>query len=195
MDFYDIIFNRNSMHNIQNRWKKKSCDNVKKRIDSNEIKEKRFIPLIGKINSGKSFLLKSLSEEDLPTVISINAKELRKRYSKEKNVLLDSKDCKPQKLCYYFNMLDISRDKLFKMNSKISFIINYCNIFILVIGKLTFSEQKIITKVFQNIKGLEIKRTSKNLIIIHNLQTFGVKDKIEYNEKNFLKSIILENGK
>lgn len=85
-------------------------------------------------------------------------------------------------------MLDISRDKLFTEAFLLSYITKYSNALLLIVGYLTFSEQKLINKISEDIKKLKIKGISKSLIVIHNLQTFETIADVENYIKNTLKS-------
>ena len=84
-------------------------------------------------------------------------------------------------------MLEISRDKLFTEAFLLSYISTFSNALLLVVGELTFSEQKLINKISEDIKKLKVKGISKYLIVIHNLQTFETKEQVENYIKNYLK--------
>ena len=188
LDFYDIIVNINSMQNIKNGWEVKINENGKKIIDSEEKNKKLVIGVMGNRNKGKSFLLQAISGEKMQTGTTINTIGLSIKFSEDKFVLLDSEGSESPILGEHTNMLDISRDKLFTEAFLLSYITKYSNALLLIVGYLTFSEQKLINKISEDIKKLKIKGISKNLIVIHNLQTFETKGEVENYIKNTLKN-------
>ena len=187
LEFYDIIININSMQNIKNGWEIKMSENGKKLIESNERNKKLVIGVMGNRNKGKSFLLQALSGEKMQTGTTINTVGLSIKYSEDKFVLLDSEGSESPILGEHTNMLEISRDKLFTEAFLLSYISTYSNALLLVVGELTFSEQKLINKISEDIKKLKVKGISKYLIVIHNLQTFETKEQVENYIKNYLK--------
>ena len=188
LDFYDIIVNINSMQNIKNGWEVKINENGKKIIDSKEKNKKLVIGVMGNRNKGKSFLLQAISGEKMQTGTTINTIGLSIKFSEDKFVLLDSEGSESPILGEHTSMLDISRDKLFTEAFLLSYIAKYSNALLLIVGSLTFSEQKLINKISEDIKKLKLKGNSKSLIVIHNLQTFETKDEVEKYIKNTLKN-------
>ena len=188
LDFYDIIVNINSMQNIKNGWEVKINENGKKIIDSKEKNKKLVIGVMGNRNKGKSFLLQAISGEKMQTGTTINTIGLSIKFSEDKFVLLDSEGSESPILGKHISMLDISRDKLFTEAFLLSYIAKYSNALLLIVGSLTFSEQKLINKISEDIKKLKLKGNSKSLIVIHNLQTFETKDEVEKYIKNTLKN-------
>ena len=188
LDFYDIIVNINSMQNIKNGWEVKINENGKKIIDSEEKNKKLVIGVIGNRNKGKSFLLQAISGEKMQTGTTINTIGLSIKFSEDKFVLLDSEGSESPILGEHTNMLDISRDKLFTEAFLLSYITKYSNALLLIVDYLTFSEQKLINKISEDIKKLKIKGISKSLIVIHNLQTFETIADVENYIKNTLKN-------
>ena len=188
LDFYDIIVNINSMQNIKKGWEIKMNENGKKIIESKEKVKKLVIGVMGNRNKGKSFLLQALSGERMQTGTTINTIGLSIKYSENKFVLLDSEGSDSPILGEHTNMLDTARDKLFTEAFLLSYITKYSNALLLIVGYLTFSEQKLINKISEDIKKLKLKGTSKTLIIIHNLQTFETKEQVENYIENTLKN-------
>ena len=65
-----------------------------------------------------------------------------------------------------------------------SFIIKVSDILLVVVGKLTYSEQLLINKI-----KIESQRQNKNTIfIVHNLQEFRTKEQVE----NYIKNTLLK---
>ena len=79
---------------------------------------------------------------------------------------------------------NISRDKIHLELFLQNFIIKYSDILILILGKLTINEQKLLLKVNAHIKNLNRK---KPLIVIHNLKDFETKNQIDDYLENILK--------
>ena len=75
---------------------------------------------------------------------------------------------------------DIIQLELFLQN----FIIKYSDVLILILGKLTINEQKLLLKVNTHIKNLNRKEP---LIVIHNLKEFETKKQVEDYLKDILK--------
>ena len=75
---------------------------------------------------------------------------------------------------------DVIQLELFLQN----FIIKYSDILILILGKLTINEQKLLLKVRTHIKNVKRKEP---LIVIHNLKDFETKDQVEDYLENTLK--------
>lgn len=67
------------------------------------------------------------------------------------------------------NILEISRDKLFTEAFLETYILRKSNVLLLVIGILSFSEQKLINKIIKDLDKLK-ENEKKNLVIIHNFK-------------------------
>ena len=74
------------------------------------------------------------------------------------------------------------RDKLITEKFLEEFIINTSDIMILVVGNITLSEQKILTRIKNSLKN-------KNLYVIHNLQNYLKKEQVEDYIENTLKKL------
>ena len=184
LEFYDIIVNINSMTNIKKEGWDVLMSGKGKEICESKIKNKHLvIGVIGNRNKGKSFILQALSGEKLQTGTSISTVGLSIKFSKDKFVLLDCAGSESPLLGEHINMLDISRDKLFTEAFLQNYIIRNCNILLLVIGILSFSEQKLINKISTELKKIY---KNKNLLIIHNLQTYETKKQVENYINEFL---------
>ena len=78
--------------------------------------------------------------------------------------------------------MENSKDKIMTELFLQNLIININNILLIVVGKLTYSEQLLINKIKEESKKL--KKTK--IFIIHNLQEFRSKEQIEDSIKNTL---------
>ena len=156
-------------------------------VDTDNI-ERLVIGVMGNRNKGKSFMLQALSGEDLQTGTSISTIGLSIKYSENKFVLLDCAGSESPLLGENANMLELSRDKLFTEAFLESYILRKSNVLLLVIGILSFSEQKLINKISKDLNKLK-KNEIKNLIIIHNLQTYETVEQVEkYIKDTLIKS-------
>jgi hypothetical protein len=155
---------------------------------SKDIAERLVIGVMGNRNKGKSFILQALSGASLKTGTTINTIGISIKYLDNKYALLDCAGSESPLLGEYANMLEISRDKLFTEAFLERYILRKSNVLLLVVGILTFSEQKLINKISQDLEKLKDKET-KNLIVIHNLQTYeAVADVEKYINETLMKS-------
>ena len=187
-NFYDIIVNINSLISIKNGWQIKFSHYYLKNM--NILKNKKFgvIGLIGNSNKGKSFILSKLVGSKISPGTTINTEGLCFKYLdtnqnlnhlNQAYIILDAKGLNEPILENINNYYDTTARNLFLQN----FIIFYSDILLLVIDYLTFSEQKLINQVKNNIKrGNKFKK----LIIIHNLKTYRTIKDIKYYINNVL---------
>ncbi len=189
LEFYDIIGNINSMKNVKDDgWDFYMNEEGAKISKSETIEERLVIGVMGNRNKGKSFMLQALSGASLKTGTTINTIGLSIKYLDNKYVLLDCAGSESPLLGESVNMLEISRDKLFTEAFLESYILRKSNVLLLVVGILTFSEQKLINKISKDLEKLKDKE-KKDLIVIHNLQTYEtVVDVENYINETLLKS-------
>ena len=166
---------------VKEGWEIKMNKNGYKNVENKSEKKKLVIGVIGNRNKGKSFMLQAISGEQLLTGLTINTIGLSIKYSEDKFVLLDCAGSESPVIGEHTNLLDVSRDKLFTEAFLQNYIIKYSNALLLIVGNLTFSEQKLINKISQEFGNLKQNNKDndnsqfKNLIIIHNLQTLKTK--------------------
>lgn len=191
LEFYDIIVNINSMQNIKREgWEIRMNESGKKITEDKNEKKRLVIGVIGNRNKGKSFMLQALSGEKMQTGTTINTIGLSIKYSEDKFVLLDCAGSESPILGENTNLQNVSRDKLFTEAFLQSYIIKNSNAILLVVGNLTFSEQKLINKISENLKSLNLRGKTKNLIIIHNLQTYETIAQVE----NYIDTILKQSA-
>ena len=170
LEFYNIIANINSMQNVNtDGWDIYMNEEGYNIVQSKDQIDRLVIGVIGNINRGKSFILQALSGEALKIGTKINTIGISIKYLENKYVLLDCAGSDASLLGENYNMLEISRDKLFTEAFLLRYITKYSNALLLIIGYLTFPEQKLINKISEDIKKLKLKGNSKSLIIIYNL--------------------------
>ena len=198
-DFYDVIIDIKSLSyiNCKKGWKIKMNDRGKKNYE--ECKNERVLKIgvLGNTNKGKSFILSRISKIDLPSGNSIRTEGLSVKYPELKNyrdrriTLLDSAGLDSLVLRENEINSEISQ-KLFREKSREkiitelflqNYIINNSDILILVVGILTFSEQKLINRIKTEITRAKI---GKPLFIIHNLMKYFDRKEVQNYIENFL---------
>ena len=201
VDFYDAIIDIKSVKDINKGWKvkmnEKGLKNYKVYKESEIIK----IGVIGNSNKGKSFILSKISKINFPSGTSIRTEGLSVKYPElethkdRKIVLLDSAGLETPVLNNE-NMGDYNNEKeMFKEKSREklitelflqNYIINTSEILIVVVGILTYSEQKLLNRIRTEMQRAKLKKT---LFVIHNLITYTSINQVkEYIEDYLLKS-------
>ena len=207
IDFYDVIIDIKSIKDINTGWKIKMSEKAKQNYENYKKEENLKIGIIGNANKGKSFILSKMSKISLPSGTSIRTEGLSIKYPElekfkdRKIVLLDSagletpilKDLTTQfqdgeeiKEKEFFR--EKSREKLITELFLQNYIINNSDILIIVVGILTYSEQKLLNRIkTEFIK--KNKKIDKPLFIIHNLMTYETIAQVEeYIDDCLLKS-------
>ena len=162
------------------------------------------IGVVGAGNKGKTFLLQKLADIELPTGTSVKTEGLSIRCpdmeSENQNIiLLDSagsetplledsnfefKNYKDKHKELKEQLDNLARDKSLTENFLQNIIINESNMLLIVVGNLTYQEQKLINKIKE-----ETDNNNQSLYVIHNLQTFVEKSQVEkYINETLLKS-------
>ena len=172
--------------------------------------------VLGLNNVGKSFILSKLANAELPSGYSIETKGISIKYSKaekgeEKGLcILDSAGFETPLLKeeveeinklkeehnnnnnefeqnFQYGIEDeLSRDKAQIERFIEQLIISLSDMIILVIGKMTRTEQRLITKIKNLIRKKEINKI-KSLIIIHNLSHYYYNSEVENYIQQYLK--------
>ena len=204
-EFYDIIIDINSILSLNNNgWNIEFTEKGRKKYDEYKNDLLIKIGIVGNINNGKSFILSKLSKIVLPTGTSISTKGLSIKYpdleggfQHRKYILLDSAGLENPILVdesqntneeenekeidmNYDEEIDKfrlkARDILITESFLQSFIISTSDLLLVVIDKLSFSEQKLINKIKGEIKT---NKTKKQIFIIHNLKTYRTREQME----------------
>ena len=201
-DFYDVIIKINSIQNLAQGWDISMVDKGKENYEKYKNEPIIRIGVIGNENKGKSTILRKLSDFDLPTGYSIKTEGLSIKYPELKDhpnlkiVLLDSAGFETPVLNCVINNSDkkneISKEEEFKEKARDklltevflqNYIIKNSDLLLLVFGKLSFEEQKLLEKVKKDMKNLKRK---ESLIVIHNLKEFERKIQVDYYIKETL---------
>ena len=201
-EFYDVIIKINSIKYLDEGWdismNEKGQNNYNKYKDVNTIIR---LGVIGNENKGKSTILYKISGLPLPTGYSIKTEGLSikypelEKYPNLKLVLLDSAGLETPVLNYGENdlnnkgyeFIEQSRDKLLTEVFLQNYIIKNSDLLLLVFGKLSFEEQKLLNKVKNDMKNLKRKEP---LIVIHNLKEFERVNQVE----DYIKNVLLRSS-
>ena len=201
-DFYDVIIKINSIQNLAQGWDISMAEKGKENYEKYKNEPIIRIGVIGNENKGKSTILRKISDFDLPTGYSIKTEGLSIKYPELKDhpnlkiVLLDSAGFETPVLNCVINNSDkkteISKEEEFKEKARDklltevflqNYIIKNSDLLLLVFGKLSFEEQKLLEKVKKDMKNLKRK---ESLIVIHNLKEFERKIQVDYYIKETL---------
>ena len=192
-NFYDVIIDINSIKHLDIGWKIKMSEKGKENYEKYKTYNCRKIGVIGNENKGKSTILQRISDFNLPTGVSIKTEGLSIKYPEMKDcpnldiVLLDSAGLETPVLKYEIkndkdsensniSFAEQSRDKILTEIFLQTFIIRNSDILLLVFGKLSYDEQKLLNKIKNDIDNVKRKEP---LIIIHNLKEFESLEQIE----------------
>lgn len=201
-DFYDVIIKINSIRNLTEGWE--ILMNKKGQENYENFKKQPIIRIgvIGNENKGKTTILKKLSDFNLPTGYSIKTEGLSIKFPQLKDhpnlkiVLLDSAGFETpvlnHNICNIDNnseleFIEKARDKSLTEIFLQNYIIKNSDLLLLVFGKLSFEEQKLLLKIKRDMKNLKRKEP---LIVIHNLKEFERKKQVE----DYIKEILLNSS-
>ena len=205
LQFYDVIVSIASIKDIINGWLIKLSNRFKSNQKSLIGDKVLKIGIIGNSNKGKSFLLSKLSKIELPSGTSIKTEGLSikypdlKEFINRKIVLLDSAGLETPVL--ETNNDEKNNMELFKEKSREkiiteSFLQNYIfynsDILIIVVGILTYSEQKLLNIIKMKLKRENLIKKINNsyLYVIHNLITYTTVEQV----KSYIKDILLKSS-
>ena len=196
-EFYDVVINIKSISSLSKpegwpiKW------NLKRKEIFEQLKneEQLKIGVLGNGNVGKSFLLSRLFNINIPSGYSVITEGLSLKYNEKENytildsaglqtllikddeILLDeekeetNENESEQKRKKYENLY---KDKTQTENFIQNLIIYTSDMLLIVVGKLTFNEQRLINKIKKEIEIYPKNNSKKNnpLYIIHNLINF-----------------------
>ena len=206
--FYDVVINIKSISDLgvkDEGWPIKWNENIQStqellRSDAKLLK----VGILGNGNIGKSFLLSRLFKEDIPSGFSVITEGLSLKINKENSyVLLDSAGLQTPLLLKENNDNDkisnladndnneeytnLFRDKTQTENFIQNLVLSLSEMLIIVVGKLTFNEQRLINKIKNKLNNLKSK---KPIFIVHNLFNYQTKEQVEeYINETLMKSV------
>jgi len=211
-EYYDAIVEINSIKSLRKKgWTLYYNKERKERYQQLVSEETLKIGVIGLNNVGKTFILSKLSNANLNPGYSLETKGISIKYSEINKgelkglCILDSAGFETPLLKEEFEEIknnkeennefmqnleygiedDLSRDKAQIEKFIEQLIISLSDMIILVVGKMTRTEQRLITKIKNLIKKKE-KDKIKALIIIHNLSQFYYESEIDSYIQNYL---------
>jgi len=195
LNFYDVIIDIKSVKDINHGWEIKMNEKGEKNYNLYKEKEIIKIGVIGNANKGKSYILSKISKIELPSGTSIRTEGLSIKYPElelfkdRKIALLDSAGLETPVLKEDAELMDKelfkekSREKLITELFLQNYIIHNSDILMLVVGILTYSEQKLLNRIKTEIQRAKL---NKPLYIIHNLKTFVENKQVEDYVNNYL---------
>ena len=184
---YDIVINIDSLKAKEIGWEIENYRDL-----SNDEREYSIIGFVGRENIGKTFILNKLCGFNLPSGTNVNTKGLSLKYSDNSNlVCLDSAGI--QTPVYYYDKKIMERYNItkedIKNNEEIKvkmindrtitdifiqdFILEICEVIIIIVGQLTQNDQKFIERISKKYK------CKKKIIIIHNFSNLSSIEDVE----------------
>ena len=213
-NFYDIIINIKSIKALSNenegwpiKWNNKNFQTIKKFLESNKNLLK--VGIVGNGNIGKSFLLSRIFNEKIPSGYSVITEGLSIKINQEHcYALLDSAGLQTPLLNNnqnqnqnseeeYKQYVDLYKDKTQTENFIQNLILYLSDMLLIVVGKITFNEQRLINKIknelisfnnnSNNNSNNQNQRPKKQQIfIIHNLLNFQTISQVKEHIDNVL---------
>ena len=188
--FYDVVINIRSIRDLSIKdegWPIKWNQNIKSTKEFLNSNEKLLkIGILGNGNIGKSFLLSRLFNEDIPSGFSVITEGLSLKINQENSyALLDSaglqtplliKDNNENNNLNDEDYINLYRDKTQTENFIQNLILTLSEMLIIVVGKLTFNEQRLINRIKSVLSNQKSKKT---IFIVHNLFTFQTKEQVD----------------
>ena len=181
--FYDVIIDIKSLKDINKGWEIKMDENGEKRFKEHKDNKALIIGVLGNSNKGKSFLLSKISKIELPSGTNIRTEGLSikypelEEYKNRKIVLLDSagletpllldknerEDILDQSFSKFTNEMneklkEKAREKIMTEMFLQNFIMYNSDIIIIVVGILTYTEQKLLNGIKEEISQNRLKK-------------------------------------
>ena len=213
-DYYDVVIDINSINALKNEGWQILYNNERKEIFNKRVIEGIIKNgILGLNNVGKSYLLSKIAESEMPIGYSIETKGISIQYvsniekgNNNRLCILDSEGLespllkdentsnKEEKKNYdmdiKFEIIDntLSTDKAQTERFIEQIILSLSDMIILISGKLTRIEQKLI-KSIKNMSRTNEKNVIKSIVIVHNLaQYHKIKEVDNYIEQYLTKS-------
>ena len=196
-EFYDTIIKLTSL--------KESCTSEGFTVESSEEGEKNYerqkkidatvIGVVGNAKKGKSYILGKISNNPLPVGHSVTTEGISIKYPNINGVQVIVLESSISEAPLTINgetklenenelierIADIAKDKQATENFLQSFILFSSNVLIVVVGELTYSEQKMINRIKRELWNQKV------IFIIHNLMFLGNMEQV----KDFIKDNVL----
>ena len=196
-EFYDTIIKLTSL--------KESCTSEGFTVESSEEGEKNYerqkkidatvIGVVGNAKKGKSYILGKISDNPLPAGHSVTTEGISVKYPNINGVQVIVLESSISEAPLTINgetklenenelierIADIAKDKQATENFLQNFILFSSNVLIVVVGELTYSEQKMINRIKRELWNQKV------IFIIHNLMFLGNMEQV----KDFIKDNVL----
>jgi len=204
--YYDVIICIESILGIESGWKVKSSDSGKQLYDKMKNSSLVKVGVIGLRNKGKSWLLQKFLNKDLPKGTSIKTEGLSIKYptsidlqNHRNYILLDSAGSEVPLLDYEKHLKKLNKEEALIQLERIAkdktltelflqnFIISSSDMLVLVVGVLTYPEQKLLNRIEKTLKTLLNQKVFKKLFVIHNLESFVEREQVESYIEEYLK--------
>jgi hypothetical protein len=195
--YYDVIVCIDSILGIESGWKVKCSEEGKKLYEEMKDTELVKVGVVGLRNKGKSWLLQKFLNKPLPKGTSIKTEGLSIKYPNEEDrrkkrnyILLDSAGSEVPLLDYEKNLKNLNKEEALNQLERIAkdktltelflqrFIISSSDMLFIVVGVLTYPEQKLLNRIEKTLKSLNQKHFKK-LFVIHNLESFVETEQVE----------------
>lgn len=200
IDYYDIIISIDSFENLLTGWEMKYSMKGFEQYDSQKDKKSCVVGIVGNANKGKTFILQQLIGIQLPTGYSVKTEGLSLKYplfEQQNVILLDSAgletplknngnytlDKSKSEEEQLKDISSIARDKQLTELFLQQFVIQHSNILILVVGLLTYSDQKLLNRIKR-----DLNNTDKKLFVIHNMFPFVTIEQVE----EYIKEVLMK---
>ena len=189
--YYDVIICIDSIIGIESGWKVRSNQIGKQLYEKMKDTPIVKIGVVGLRNKGKSWLLQKFLKKTLPKGTSIKTEGLSIKYPNEEDmnknrhyILLDSAGSEVPLLDYDKNIKNLKKEEALIQLERIAkdktltelflqrFIISSSDMLLLVVGVLTYPEQKLLNRIQKTLKNLKNQKINKKLFVIHNLESF-----------------------
>lgn len=193
IDYYDIILNIDCFNNLIKGWDMKYTEEGFNRYLKQQNEKSCVVGVVGNSNKGKSFILQKFTNTQLPNGYSIKTEGLSIKYpiiDTQNLILLDSAGLenplkeisnsltltnipKKDETDALMKIRNLARDKQLTELFIQTFMITHSDILILVLGMLTYSDQKLLNRIKNEMKGGSI------LFVVHNLSQFVSIEQVE----------------
>lgn len=134
------------------------------------------IGIVGRENSGKTYILNKICGVNLPSALNIHTEGLNMKYGKEKNLIcldstgmqtMDKEDLIKNEEIRHKIIDDLTITDIFIQD----FILDVCEVILIVVGQISLYDQKIIERISSKYKA------KKTIIIIHNFNNlYSIED-------------------
>jgi hypothetical protein len=177
--FYDLVIKLNSLHEAVSKNLKVYVNDTRYKL----FKDKTtvVVGVLGQFNKGKTHIIKQLSfDESLASGYSVSTEGLSIKYPHDANLGLTLLDVAGfETAIQHKNSKDTKNyiDRIHTENFLQKFVIMNSDIIILVVNKLTYTDQKMLNRIKQLI--IQNKLEKKEIYIFHNLAQYEKKSDVE----------------